>query len=235
MDTCIKAGSYCPVCKGVVGRDCWHDASEFKRGANYAEEFFAAKDEIESLRQQLASAQEELHFQACLTRDLMPYQERALKSEQQLAAANHLIAEQNKLSKERQEWALKNNETIRGMNEQLAAALAACALQRKALLGTVAYLSAAASAYEKFVGRHGVRGHPDALFLTRYADFIAAEKRGREALAIQPDASILKAHDDALIERCAQLCERCGYDSVQGAEDIRQLKGGASSKCKVGV
>ena len=45
------------------------------------------EDEIESLRQQLASAQEELHFQACLTRDLMPYQERALKSEQQLAAA----------------------------------------------------------------------------------------------------------------------------------------------------
>ena len=87
MDTCIKAGSYCPVCKGVVGRDCWHDASEFKRGANYAEEFFAAKDEIESLRQQLASAQEELHFQACLTRDLLPYQERAIKSEQQLAAA----------------------------------------------------------------------------------------------------------------------------------------------------
>ena len=50
MDTGIKAGSYCPVCKGVVGRDCWHDASEFKRGATYAEEFFAAKDEIESLR-----------------------------------------------------------------------------------------------------------------------------------------------------------------------------------------
>ena len=87
MDTCIKAGSYCPVCKGVVGRDCWHYAAEFKRGANYAEEFFAAKDEIESLRQQLASAQEELHFQACLTRDLLPYQERAIKSEQQLAAA----------------------------------------------------------------------------------------------------------------------------------------------------
>ena len=87
MDTCIKAGSYCPVCKGVVGRDCWHDASEFKRGANYAEEFLAAKDEIESLRQQLASAQEELHFQACLTRDLLPYQERAIKSEQQLAEA----------------------------------------------------------------------------------------------------------------------------------------------------
>ena len=97
MDTCIKAGSYCPVCKGVVGRDCWHDASEFKRGANYAEEFFAAKDEIESLRQQLASAQEELHFQACLTRDLLPYQERAIKSEQQLAAA--LVA-----IKEKDEW-----------------------------------------------------------------------------------------------------------------------------------
>ena len=102
---------------------------------------------------------------------------------QQLAGNKQLIDEQNRLLKERQEWALHTNEMIRGLRKQLAAALAACALQRKALLDTVAYLSAAASAYEKFVGRHGVRGHPDALFLTRYADFIAAEKRGREALA----------------------------------------------------
>lgn len=119
MDTCIKAGSYCPVCKGVVGRDCWHYASEFKRGANYAEEFFAAKDEIESLRQQLASAQEELHFQACLTRDLMPYQERALKSEQQLAAAQ----EENKELIFSLQASRSNNRDLRN---ELAAALAAC-------------------------------------------------------------------------------------------------------------
>ncbi len=38
-----------------------------------------------------------------------------------LEAANHLIAEQNQLGKERQEWALKNAETIRGLNAQLTA------------------------------------------------------------------------------------------------------------------
>ena len=46
-----------------------------------------------SLKAELAVAQEELHFQACLTRDLLPYQERAIKSEQQLAAALAACAE----------------------------------------------------------------------------------------------------------------------------------------------
>ena len=94
------------------------------------------------------------------------------------------------------------------LKRQLAAALAACELQHEALIDTVAHLSAATSAYEKFVGRHGTRGRSDALFSTRYADFISAEKRGREALAIQPDASALKAHDEALIERCAKVCDK---------------------------
>lgn len=29
-DTAIKAGTYCPVCRGIVGSDCWHEASEFR-------------------------------------------------------------------------------------------------------------------------------------------------------------------------------------------------------------
>lgn len=37
----------------------------------------------------------------------------------QLASANVLIAEQNKLAKERQEWALLTNEVIRSLNQQL--------------------------------------------------------------------------------------------------------------------
>ena len=28
-DTAIKAGTYCPVCRGVSGADCWHNATEF--------------------------------------------------------------------------------------------------------------------------------------------------------------------------------------------------------------
>lgn len=39
----------------------------------------------------------------------------------QLASANVLIAEQNKLGKERQEWALHTSEVIRSLNQQLAA------------------------------------------------------------------------------------------------------------------
>ena len=44
-------------------------------------------DGVLYLKQQLAKTQDEFHFQAHLTKDLLPYQERAIKSEQQLAAA----------------------------------------------------------------------------------------------------------------------------------------------------
>ena len=142
------------------------------------------------LEQQLAKTQDEFYFQACLTKDLLPYQERAIKSEQQLAAA-----------------------------------LAACEAKDKALIYTLAHLSAATSAYEKFVGRHGTRGRSDALFSTRYADFISAEKRGREALTIKPDTSALRQRDEALIEKCAEVCEKSDrYRGDYFAEKIRELK-----------
>ena len=51
----------------------------------------------------------------------------------QLTAANVLIAEQNKLAKERQEWALHTNEVIRSLNQQLAGAIAACKQKDEAL------------------------------------------------------------------------------------------------------
>ena len=115
------------------------------------------------------------------------------------------------------------------LRQQLATALAACELQHKALINTVAHLSAATSAYEKFVGRHGTRGRADALFSTRYADFISAEKRGREALAIKPDSSALKAHDEALIEKIAKRMADSGiggeYLSEVIGKVIRELKG----------
>ena len=121
---------------------------------------------------------------------------------------------------------------IESLRQQLAAAQVACESQRDAFINTVAHLSAAASAYEKFVGRHGVRGHPDALFLTRYADFISAEKRGRDALVINPDASALRQHDEELIERCAEICDDYAKNSsnpMNFAENcataIRELKG----------
>lgn len=41
--------------------------------------------EVERLRQRVEELEKELHFQACLTKDLMPYQERAVNAEQELA------------------------------------------------------------------------------------------------------------------------------------------------------
>lgn len=46
----------------------------------------------------------------------------------------------------------------------------------------------------------------------------------RDALAIQPDASTLKAHDDALIERCANVCEEYQGGAETCAAAIRELK-----------
>lgn len=48
-DVCIKANSYCPVCRGIVGVDCWHEASQFHAGSGYLDDLLKA-------RQQLAAA-----------------------------------------------------------------------------------------------------------------------------------------------------------------------------------
>lgn len=53
----------------------------------------ACDEQVVALRQQLAAAQDDFHFQACLTRELLPYQERAINAEQQLAAAQTEISE----------------------------------------------------------------------------------------------------------------------------------------------
>lgn len=45
------------------------------------------------------------------------------------------------------------------------------------------------------------------------------------AIAIKPDASILKAHDEALIERCAEVCEEYQGSAETCAAAIRELKG----------
>lgn len=45
-------------------------------------------------------------------------------------------------------------------------------------------------------------------------------ERAKGNLAIQPDASALKAHDDALIERCAVVCEQ--YDEhIEAKRDAK--------------
>lgn len=86
----------------------------------------------------------------------------------QLASANVLIAEQNKLGKERQEWALHTSEVIRGLNQQLSAALAACKQKDAALQNCEGMLDE-------------LRDYP----ITHDAII--------EALAVQPDDSALKS------------------------------------------
>lgn len=48
-DVCIKSGSYCPVCRGLILRDCRHSAREFHSGSQYLDELLAAKERIRAL------------------------------------------------------------------------------------------------------------------------------------------------------------------------------------------
>ena len=88
--------------------------------------------------------------------------------EKQIAAQKQLIAEQNRLNKERQEWALHTSWVIADLNKLLAAALAACKLKDGALQNCEGMLDE-------------LRDYP----ITHDAII--------EALAIQPDDSALKA------------------------------------------
>lgn len=93
------------------------------------------------------------------------------------------------------------------LREELAASQAREEKLREGLMAATAHLAGAASAYEKFVGRAGVRGHADALFTTRYSDFEKALVRSREALDLPHDDSALKERLARERERCAQVCE----------------------------
>ena len=88
---------------------------------------------------------------------------------------------------------------IESLRRQLAAALAACEAKDAILRGI--------ELYRAYNGD----------------DWPARE--ARKATAITPDASALKAHDDALIERCAEVCEEYQGSAETCAAAIRELKG----------
>lgn len=54
-DTCIKANTYCPVHKGIVGADCWHDSKDF----SVPRTDWKQVDEITELREQVEKLTEE--------------------------------------------------------------------------------------------------------------------------------------------------------------------------------
>ena len=55
-DTCIKANTYCPVHKGIVGADCWHDSKDF----SVPRTDWKQVDEINTLREQVKQMKAEL-------------------------------------------------------------------------------------------------------------------------------------------------------------------------------
>ena len=55
-DTCIKANTYCPVHKGIVGADCWHDSKDF----SVPRTDWKQVDEINTLREQVENLKAEL-------------------------------------------------------------------------------------------------------------------------------------------------------------------------------
>jgi len=61
--------------------------------------------------------------------------------------------------------------------------------------------------------------------LKDYAQFRPTDI-AKSALAIKPDASALRQHDEALIERCAEVCEEYQGSSETCAAAIRELKDG---------
>lgn len=54
---------------------------------------------------------------------------------------------------------------------------------------------------------------------------IEHQYRINDILAIKPDASALKARDEALIEKCAEVCEEHQGSAETCAAAIRELKG----------
>ena len=56
-DTCIKANTYCPVHKGIVGADCWHDSKDF----SVPRTDWKQVDEINTLREQVEKLKNRLN------------------------------------------------------------------------------------------------------------------------------------------------------------------------------
>ena len=56
-DTCIKANTYCPVHKGIVGADCWHDSKDF----SVPRTDWKQVDEINTLREQVEKLENRLN------------------------------------------------------------------------------------------------------------------------------------------------------------------------------
>ena len=91
-DTCIKANTYCPVHKGIVGADCWHDSKDF----SVPRTDWKQVDEINTLREQVEKLTKERDDLRSRRREVCGYLEHEREHtgclREQLAA----LSEQNK-------------------------------------------------------------------------------------------------------------------------------------------
>ena len=60
--------------------------------------------------------------------------------------------------------------------------------------------------------------------MANHLDVLSIAMQAHDALAIKPDSSALRQHDEALIERCAAVCEEYQGSAETCAAAIRELK-----------
>lgn len=165
-------------------------------------------NEILSLRQQLAT--EKTEFEQCS--DMLTNAERHIETlEEQLGAAESKIYTLTKELEVQSYWGPRWEAEYAARM----AALAACEVKQAALQEIIDLMS-------ESYGLTGFHLNGD------IAPWSELEEGGRferltslnNAVTIQPDASALKAHDDALIERCAVVCEQ--YDEhIEAKRDAK--------------
>ena len=129
---------------------------------------------------------------------------------------------------------------VTGIGEQLAAALATCEAKDAALSAIIGATKSHVDGRDLLAELHprhymDIKVRRNGKDIWFEADWLSNLQRAitshKAALAIKPDASTLKAHDEALIERCAVLQEqrstqRHGVDKYGDAAAIRELKNG---------
>ena len=157
---------------------------------------------------------------------------------------NQLLCEENKqLRAEINEHArllgisAEKELALRAENErlkaELAAALVACETKDAALSAIIGATKSHVDGRDLLAELHprhymDIKVRRDGKDIWFEADWLSNLQRAitshKAALSIKPDASALKAHDEALIERCAEVCEEYQGSSETCASAIRALK-----------
>ena len=170
-------------------------------------------DGVKYLKRQLTAVAKERDEIAAQARML---DRMADERDEQLAAAESKIDTLTKELEIQSYWGPRWEET----HTALMAALAACEVKDAALQEVVDLIGESSGVY-------GLHLNGD------NAPWEEVEQGGRferltslcEALAVKSDTTALKAHDEAMIERCAELCEEYQGSAETCSAAIRELKG----------